>query len=131
MNKIKQVVAVTHLEGLEVDLVDFQGLKGSMTNFDNKEELEALHLVTYLMNLKSSLEDKEAADKEEAPKELRPEVRILFFKLKSTSWMQSMALKSRYRLEGLIYVELAKVANLNQAQVSLNVEHVEAPVSNL
>ena len=76
MNRIKQGLVVTHLEDLEVDLVGFQALKGSMTNLDNKEELEVLHLEIYLTNLKSFSEGKLAVDKEAAPKELLPEVRI-------------------------------------------------------
>lgn len=76
MNRIKQGLVVTHLEDLEVGLVGFQALKGSMTNLDNKEELEVLHLEIYLTNLKSFSEDKLAVDKEAAPKELLPEVRI-------------------------------------------------------
>tara|TARA_B110001450_G_C17491425_1_gene428490 strand:+ start:169 stop:306 length:138 start_codon:yes stop_codon:yes gene_type:complete len=44
---------------------------------DNKEELEAHHLETFLTSSKSSSEDnKEATDKEEVQEELLLEVRI-------------------------------------------------------
>ena len=79
MNKIKLVAKeAIHLEALEVDLVDSQALKGSMTNLDNQEELEALlRLEIYSMSLRSSLADhKVEIDKEEVRQELLPEVRI-------------------------------------------------------
>jgi len=81
MNKIKLVAKeAIHLEALEVDLVDSQALKGSMTNLDNldREELEALlRLEIYSMSLRSSSADhKVEIDKEEVRQELLPEVRI-------------------------------------------------------
>jgi len=42
-----------------------------------------------------------------------------------------MALKIRYHLAEPIFAALVKVANQNQVRVNLNVEHVEALVSNL
>ena len=66
-----------HLVALEVALVASQALKGSMTNLDNKEELEVHHLEIYLTSLKSSSEDsKVEIGKEEVQEELLPEVRI-------------------------------------------------------
>jgi len=79
MNKIKLVAKeAIHLEALEVDLVDSQALKGSMTNSDNQEEREALlRLEIYSMSLRSSSADhKVEIDKEEVRQELLPEVRI-------------------------------------------------------
>lgn len=133
MSKIKLVgLVVIHLVALVVVLVDSLALKGSMTNLGNKEEVEVLHLEIFLTSLKSSLEDSRVeTDKEEAVLEGHQEVRILSFKLKLILWKQSTALKSKYHLEEPIYVELVRVASLNQALASLNVERVEALVSNL
>lgn len=66
-----------HLVALEVAFKASQALKGSMTNSNNKEELEVLLLEIFLTSLKSSSEDsKVEIGKEEVQEELRAEVRI-------------------------------------------------------
>lgn len=54
---------------LEVDLVDFQGLKAFKINLDSNREVAVNLEVIYLMNLKSSLGDR--VDKREGVKEER------------------------------------------------------------
>jgi hypothetical protein len=83
MSKTKLVavkVEVIHSVALVEASVASLASKVSMTSsdkVDNKEELEAHHLETFLTSSKSSSEDnKEAIDKEEVQEELLLEVRI-------------------------------------------------------
>lgn len=103
----------------QVDKIHLLDMLRGLKDFRISLSSKVIHLLIFLKSLISFSEQQKQVDRIESKEEM------CLWKQKLILWMQYMEHKNKSFLVGLIYVPLVKEQELNQAQVKLNVQHVE------